>query len=370
MEQVDQDESRPSAAEIRRLLEELQLVPNSSADNWSTNPVAPTHDDPYELAIRQFQQERGLVANGVVDPDTHLELIGARYQLGNRPLKHLQPVMRGDDVYQLQHQLAELGFHHGNLDGLFGPTSASSVRSFQSDYGLTIDGVCGTETAGALHNLLPKVTGGSASVLVSQAHRRTTGPDLAGRYIVLDPARPRNPDALDFLNQVTTRVRYQLELLGANAILSQGQHERLSGHERSTRANDVDAEIYLSLDVASHESPHVEGVATYYFGSPSGASQVGRELAGLLQREISARTGFTDLGEHPRVLETLRATRMPSIHVELGYLSNETDRARMSDARVRHAITNAVVAAIQRFYLVSAEDHQTGTWQVPKVSSE
>lgn len=362
-------DAEPSDAEIRHLLQELGLLAHASSGR-STDPHLPARDGSYVLALRQFQQERGLLAHGVVDADTYRELIGARYRLGDRPLQYDARMMRGDDVRQLQHQLAELGFHHGKVDGIFGPRTHHSLRSFQSDYGLPVDGVCGTLTARALGNLLPKVTGGSASALVSQAHRHNTGPELAGRYIVLDPARATPPAASEFLTYVTDQVRYHLELLGANAILAQGRSEQLSANERSTRANEVGAEIYLSLDVASHPSPHAEGVATYYFGSPTGASQVGRELAGLLQREITARTGFTDLGEHPRVLETLRATRMPSIHIELGYFSNAGDRSRMASPQVRHGLTSALVAGLQRFYLVSVEDHPTGTWQVPRVTAE
>lgn len=370
MEPTYYADERLSATKIRRILIRLDLLPEEPSTSRSDDPFDSELDADYVLAIRQFQQERGLVAHGVVDTDTRQELLGAGYRIGDRDLSYLRRMLRGDDVRQLQQQLAELGFHHGNQDGIFGPTTAQSLRSFQSDYGLVVDGVCGVRTARALGNLLPKVTGGSASALVSQAHRHRTGPKLAGRYIVLDPARPGDGRAREFLLALTENVRYQLELLGANAILAQGPTEDLTANERSTRANDVGAEIFLSIDTADHSSPSAEGVAAYYFGSPTGSSQVGRELAGLLQREITARTRFIDLGEHPRVLETLRATRMPSVHLELGYVTNAGDRARMSDAQVRDAITAAIVAGLQRFYLVSVDDHPTGTWQVPRVGAE
>ncbi|MFV0532188.1 MAG: N-acetylmuramoyl-L-alanine amidase [Cumulibacter sp.] len=315
--------------------------------------------------MRQFQQERGLAATGRLDADTYRELLGAQYRLGDRLLRRATPMLRGDDVRDLQHQLAELGFHHGNVDGIFGPTTKQSLSSFQADYGLLADGVCGPIAVRALHNLLPKVTGGSPAALASYAYRMNTGPGLAGRYIVLDPVQSSDRVADSFISTVTESARDQLERLGANALLAQGVGEELSATERSLRANQVGAEIYLSLDVATHSSPHAEGVAAYYFGSLRGSSQVGRELAGLLQREVSARTDFTDLGEHPRVLETLRATRMPSIHLELGYLSNPFDRARMSDPVVVDAVTAALVAGVQRFYLATMDEHPTGTWQIP-----
>ncbi|WP_134324112.1 peptidoglycan-binding protein [Cumulibacter soli] len=363
---------RSGDLDVRRLLEDLELGQPLTSAKRAIDPLSAPHfaakapdRAAHHLALRQFQQERGLAATGRLDPDTYRELLGAQYRIGDRVLQRATHMLRGDDVRDLQHQLAELGFHHGNVDGIFGPTTEQSLSNFQADYGLRADGVCGPITIRALHNLLPKVTGGSPAALASYAYRMHTGPGLAGRYIVLDPIQSNDELADSFISTVTESARDQLERLGANALLAQGVGEELSATERSLRANQVGAEIYLSLDVASHSSQHAEGVAAYYFGSPSGASQVGRELAGLLQREVSARTDFTDLGEHPRVLETLRATRMPSIHLELGYLSSPFDRARMSDPLVIEAVTAALVAGVERFYLAAMDEHATGTWQIP-----
>lgn len=61
---------------------------------------------------------------------------------------------RGNDVIELQSRLQYLGYHHGVVDGVFGPVTNRSVRNFQSQFGLTVDGVVGSQT----RNMLVRAT--------------------------------------------------------------------------------------------------------------------------------------------------------------------------------------------------------------------
>lgn len=67
-----------------------------------------------------------------------------------RDLHVTSPMMRGPDVYGVQRRLLELGYPVGNLDGRYGPTTASAVRAFQRDRRLERDGVVGPVTLAAL----------------------------------------------------------------------------------------------------------------------------------------------------------------------------------------------------------------------------
>lgn len=54
-------------------------------------------------------------------------------------------------VMQIQHLLAYLGYYTAAVDGVWGNQSASATSRFQQDYGnLTVDGIVGEETQGAL----------------------------------------------------------------------------------------------------------------------------------------------------------------------------------------------------------------------------
>ena len=64
-----------------------------------------------------------------------------------------QTLRRGDNgdlVVTLQNLLIERGYAPGNVDGDFGPGSEGAVVQFQTDNGLTADGIVGPNTWQAL----------------------------------------------------------------------------------------------------------------------------------------------------------------------------------------------------------------------------
>lgn len=67
-----------------------------------------------------------------------------------RVLRYKKPMMRGDDVVELQTALRENGFDPGRIDGIFGKQTKAAVRAFQKAAGLQVDGIAGPETFAAL----------------------------------------------------------------------------------------------------------------------------------------------------------------------------------------------------------------------------
>src|SRR5262249_46617912 len=67
---------------------------------------------------------------------------------------------RGQDVVDLQNQLAALGFNPGPIDGIFGPRTESALKAFQRSRGITADGICGPETRAAFSRGPVPVPGG------------------------------------------------------------------------------------------------------------------------------------------------------------------------------------------------------------------
>ncbi len=62
----------------------------------------------------------------------------------------LKKGMQNQNVHCLQEKLNELGFDAGPADGIFGPRTERAVMAFQTDKGLSIDGIVGNETWNAL----------------------------------------------------------------------------------------------------------------------------------------------------------------------------------------------------------------------------
>jgi hypothetical protein len=67
-----------------------------------------------------------------------------------RTLHVTSPLMSGRDVLALQERLCELGYPVGQLDGTYGPATATAVRAFQRDHALEVDGVAGPMALGEL----------------------------------------------------------------------------------------------------------------------------------------------------------------------------------------------------------------------------
>lgn len=62
----------------------------------------------------------------------------------------LQFGSQGDAVMRVQQALIDQGFDPGPVDGRFGPGTENAVRAFQTNHGLTADGIVGNATWSAL----------------------------------------------------------------------------------------------------------------------------------------------------------------------------------------------------------------------------
>jgi N-acetylmuramoyl-L-alanine amidase len=358
----------PDVAEIRSVLAALDLLPHTNGSNGYGS-----FDTSVEQAVRAFQQRRGLITDGVVGPATYRALRGASFHLGSRPLAYLisSPV-HGDDVFALQERLTELGYNAGRPDGMFGQQTELGLRNFQRDMGIVVDGICGAETIRELHRLsAPRARGGSPVFLREQEQVRRAGPRLRGKRIVIDPGHGGDDPGViagglreaDIAWDLTRRLEGRMKATGMEALISRGPNSSPSEVERARFANDVSADLFLSLHSDQNPSPKAHGIASFHFGTGTGTtSTIGELLAGFIQREVAARTGLRDCRTHPKTWEIFTRTRCPAVRVEIGYLTNPDDQRRLSDPAFRDLVTEGILVAVKRLYLLGEGDQPTGTF--------
>lgn len=354
----------PAVAEVRSTLAALGFATSAQQ--------ADVFDAPMEHAVRAFQQRRGLITDGIVGPATYRALRDATYSLGGRPLAFLVSApLSGDDVLTLQERLLELGYDAGRPNGVFGTQTEAALRNFQRDYGLTVDGICGPATVRALRQLSPRARGGRPVLLREQERVRRAGPRLRGKRIVIDPGHGGADTGLsiagineaDLMWDLATRLEGKMVATGMEALLSRGPDRCPDEADRAHFANDAGADLVLSLHTDGNGSPHAQGVAAFHFGTGNGAtSTLGEAMAGLIQRELSMRTGMRDCGTHPKTWDLLRLTRCPAVRIEIGYLTNDEDRRRLTEPAFRDVVAEGILVAVKRLYLLGQNDQPTGTF--------
>ncbi|HEX7105621.1 MAG TPA: N-acetylmuramoyl-L-alanine amidase [Acidothermaceae bacterium] len=362
----------PAVLELRHRLVQLGFLSAAPTDPGEGVAAAAEFatldlfDEAVDRAVRNFQQERGLRVDGVVDRETYRVLDEARWRLGDRILSYaVRHPYVGDDVAALQHRLIDMGFDCGRADGVFGPSTEAALREFQRNVGLPADGTCGPATLRALRQLARTVVGGKANELREYERLHHGGPTLAGKFIVIDPghgACDRGStdgvvDEASIVDDIANRIEGRLAAAGAQAFRTRGGEGVLDRSERpptdadrAAFANAAEADLLVSLHVDGDENPACQGLSTYYYGTAKDRSLVGARLAELLQSEILASTDLLDCRSHPKSWELLRSTRMPAVRVEMGYLTNPRDAGRLTQPEFRDTIAEAIVVAIQRLY--------------------
>ena len=371
-------DSGPAVTQIVGLLAQLGFLEGE---------LPTEYDSRVENAVRGFQQQRGLHVDGMVGVATFRRMDEARWKLGDRILTHLPGnLMAGDDVFTLQRRLLELGFKVGRVDGYFGPETEAGLREFQRNVGAAPDGTCGPFTLKMLAQLAPMVSGGAPNAMRAQERIRDAGPHLGGKIVVIDPSPGQHlpPEyaarAEEIVHDLAARIEGRLVATGVQAFLTAsriGRHrapstgDHAEETERAMFANRANANLSISLAVDASTNPDACGVATYFFGSEehNTRSSTGERFASLVQREIVARTDLVDLRCHAKAWDFLRRTRMPAVQLDAGYISNPGDARRLADAGFRDVLAEAVVVAVQRFYLSPEVDPHTGVLNLSELRS-
>jgi N-acetylmuramoyl-L-alanine amidase len=255
-----------------------------------------THD-----AVVAFQRRRSMEPTGIVDDETWESLIEAGHHFGERLMCRRTPMMRGDDVAELQFMLGSLGFDAGWIDGIFGGDTEYAVADFQRNAGLPVDGVAGPTTCATLTRL--RLSANAARPVAAVRERdvlRNGRPGLVGRRIVVGDLGV-SPTAAGAIGAALRRE-------GARVLLL--HHPNGSTHARA--ANQFDAELYLGVAVTDADS-----CQALFYETDTFSSYGGRHLASLAMDNLSLalRVPGTVAGSRAPVL---RETRMPAVLFRIG----------------------------------------------------
>lgn len=186
---------------------------------------------------------------------------------------------------------------------------------------------------------LPRIPSGRLVVVVDPGHG---GPDpgavgvggLQEKEIVLD---------------IGIKVANLLQQQGIQAVLTRQDDRDLDLEPRVQMAEQVNATAFVSIhaNAISLSRPDISGLETYYY-------QSGAELAQAIHQNVLAATGIPDRRVRTARFYVLRRTSMPSVLVEVGFVTGRDDALRLSDPAYRSQMAEAIVRGILQYLQRSA----------------
>lgn len=265
-------------------------------------------------SVKTFQKVKGLQVDGIVGPDTWRSLYEAGYRLGDRLLFMRRPMMRGEDVAELQSRLNSLGFDSGKVDGIYGPDTSSAVAEFQRNRNLAEDGRVGPEVVTEVRLVTRgSITAGRHAVR-EREWLRTLPQTMAGVRIYLD-AGCRYPEESRQAWEAATSAAIAIQEAGGVPMMSRSQDASMPERVRARRANRVGTELIVAFRLDEDADDCV-----FYFRSDHSSSTAGALLANCVAGAVG---GETD----GQATALLKETRAPAVVVSRNQLDEKVGLA-------------------------------------------
>ncbi len=193
---------------------------------------------------------------------------------------------------------------------------------------------------------------------LSELFQQETGTALEGRIIALDPGHGgTNPGAVgvsglresDVALDVSYRVKNYLEEKGAQVVLTRTADYNVSLSRRVDIAHNAGADIFVSIHANYHPDPSISGTETFYYSWGSNADS-SRKLAGLIQQELVSDSGLRNIGVLHGSFQVIRTPWIPSVLIELGFLSNYYDESLLRDKSHLDGQAHAISRSINDYF--------------------
>lgn len=155
---------------------------------------------------------------------------------------------------------------------------------------------------------------------------------------------------------IAKKLDSKLKELGIVTYMTRSSDTTLSLYARSDLANNKNADLLVSIHNNAGSSKVIGTMTLYY---PSSSKTKGKlssyEFAKIVQRNLCNTLGSKDMGviERPG-LAVLRTANMPAVIAEIGYMSNNSELAKLKtpayQEKAAEALKKAVVESLEKMY--------------------
>ena len=206
-----------------------------------------------------------------------------------------------------------------------------------------------------------KVTSGNDTGYVHKSYIKlmnNQGSPVKDRIIILDPGHGgKDPGAVNsghtekaIVFKVTNLVKQKLEANGAKVSMTRTGDTYPSLQERVQFTKDKFGEIFVSVHVNAATSTSAQGTETYYSISTGDQHEEDKKLATYINSEIVDNANMRNRGVKEAQFYVTRNMIIPSVLVELGFISSAEDRKKLINDKYVEIYAQSIYNGIVDYY--------------------
>lgn len=147
---------------------------------------------------------------------------------------------------------------------------------------------------------------------------------------------------------VAKKIGAFLEARGCTVMLTRDTDIFVELSDRARMVNAAKADLYVSVHCNSvRDNARATGMEVYHY---THASEASKRAARVIYDKLLPVCGLRGRGVKSKDLAVLRETAMPAVLVELGFISNPSDRAKLTNFAwqddAAQAIADGIVEAV------------------------
>lgn len=158
--------------------------------------------------------------------------------------------------------------------------------------------------------------------------------------------------------KVAKLVEKELEENGIRVLLTREDDSRVKLEQRAALANEKEAALFVSIHCNYNEdSTAIEGMEFYY----QTGSDKGKAAAEALSSSFDEVKDVVNRGTREEDFHVLRETHMPAVLVELGFLSNASDRKKLNQKDYQQILAQCIAETIVESEMFTGDSEEPDT---------
>lgn len=143
---------------------------------------------------------------------------------------------------------------------------------------------------------------------------------------------------------VSKRVRNILEKKGYKVEMTRDTDKTVSLQDRVAFSESEHPDIFVSIHVNSSEKPEITGIETHYYRQES------MSLAQTVHAALASNIKTNNRGLFKSKFYVINHTTAPAILVEIGFISNDGERAELVSDKRKQATAKAIAEGVENYF--------------------